>query len=157
MSTTRVLGAFALLLLGSASAQSLESQLLARLNDLRVAGVRCPTGTKAPAPRLNYSVTLASAAQQQALYMAATGRITHYGENGSTPKVRAASFGEHATSVTEIIFMGSPGPFERAVTWWLNSAVHCNVFTDARYASAGVSVLTGARGTAFVVVFSSNR
>lgn len=157
MSTTRVLGAFTLLLLGSAGAQSLESQLLARLNDLRAAGVRCPSGAKAPAPRLTYSATLASAAQQQALYMASTGRITHYGPNGSTPKVRAASFGERATSVTEIIYMNAAGPIDRAVTWWLNSAVHCNIFTDARYASAGVSVLTGARGTAYVVVFSSNR
>ncbi len=87
--------------------------------------------------------------------MAATGRVTHDGENGSTPRVRAASYGVQAVSVTEIIYMGSKLDLGEAVAWWTGSNVHCTVMTDPRYTEAGVSVQRGPRGTSYVVVFSS--
>jgi len=87
--------------------------------------------------------------------MAATGRVSHNGADGSTPRVRAASFGVQAVSVTEIIYMGARLDPNEAVAWWTASNVHCTVMTDPRYTEAGVSVQRGPRGTSYVVVFSS--
>ena len=141
---------------GAAGAQSTdEARLLQLVNELRSTGVRCPTANRSAAAPLSFSGTLAEAARQQGLYLATTGRITHTGPDGSSPRVRAASYGVNAVSVTEIIYLNVSGPVDRAVQWWTGSAIHCLVMTDARYTHAGVNVVRGPRGTAFVVVLSS--
>ena len=133
-----------------------EPQLLARLNGIRAQGVNCPgSGRRPVAPALSYSSPHAGAAQLQARYMAASGRVTHTGLGGSTPRVRAASTGVNATSVTEIVYMGAGSNPEQAMRWWLGSAVHCYWMTEGRYTHAGASVVRGARGTAYVIVLSS--
>lgn len=147
--------------LGAAQAQSTapstaERQLLARLNDLRTQGVTCPgRAQRLPAPALVHSPQHAQAARLQAAFMGQSGRVSHAGTGGSTPRVRAASTGIQATSVTEIIYLGSSADPEQAARWWLGSAVHCFWMTEERYTHAGASVIQGARGTAFVVVLSS--
>ena len=141
---------------GPASATA-EGQLLARLNEVRAAGVTCPgSGSRAPAAALVPSDLHALAAARQASYMASSGRVSHRGPDGSTPKVRAASSGIHSVSVTEIIYMGSDLNIETAVQWWLHSPVHCFYMTDPRYTTAGASVIQGSRGTAYVMVLTSD-
>ena len=141
----------------SAQAQaSPEAQLLARLNGVRAQGVGCPgSGRRPVAGPLSFSAPHAQAARLQAGYMASSGRVTHSGQNGSTPRVRAASTGVSATSVTEIVYMGSGLNPEAAMRWWLGSAVHCYWMTQGNYTHAGASVVRGARGTAYVIVLSS--
>ncbi|WP_034383544.1 CAP domain-containing protein [Deinococcus sp. YIM 77859] len=147
----------ALVALGSAHAQSpAEAELLAGLNAARARGVTCPgTGARPVAAPLTAALPHALAARTQAGYMSSSGRITHAGAGGSTPRLRAASTGVQAVSVTEIIYMGPGVNPQGAVQWWLGSAVHCTVLTDPRYTHAGASVVQGARGTAYVVVLSS--
>ncbi len=135
---------------------SAEAQLLAQLNQVRVQGVTCPgSGRRPAAGALRSSVPHARAARLQAGYISASGRVTHYGAGGSTPRVRAASTGVRATSVTEIVYMGAGTNPEGALRWWLQSPVHCYWMTEGRYTHAGVSVVQGSRGTAYVVVLSS--
>jgi len=143
-------------LTGTATAQSAETQLIARLNEVRAQGVRCPnTGTRPASGALQFDMKLTQAAQRQAAYMITSGRITHTGPDGSSPRVRAASSGVNAVSVSEIIYLGYKGNIESAIQWWLQSPVHCYYMTDARYTRAGASVLPGSRGTAYVIVLSS--
>ncbi len=140
-----------------ALAGNLDSTLLSKLNAVRAHGVGCPSGPRAATAALRWNAQLAQAATQQASYMANAGRVTHTGRNGSTPRLRAASFGVDAVSVTEIVYLGQRPDLQRALTWWKNSAVHCFYMTDGRYAQAGASVVSGARGTALVIVMSSVR
>lgn len=133
-----------------------EAQLLAGLNRARAQGVTCPgLGRRPPAAPLVSSGAHALAARTQAGFMSSSGRISHVGAGGSTPRVRAASTGVRAVSVTEIIYLGLNVNPPGAVDWWLHSPVHCAVLTDARYTQAGASVVQGSRGTAYVVVLSS--
>ncbi len=133
---------------------SYEAQLFARINQLRAQGYLCPTGWHPPVGPLSYAPDNAAAARQQALYMAATGKITHTGSDGSSPRVRAAAYGVRAVSVSEIIYLNVSGPEEKAVQWWLHSAVHCDVLMNARYFYAGAAVVPGQHGLAQVMMFS---
>lgn len=146
----------ALSLLGARAQTPTEAQVLAGLNEARARGVTCPgTGQRPVAAPLTSSPAHALAARIQAGYMSSSGRITHTGAGGSTPRVRAASTGVQAVSVTEIIYLGTGLNPQGAVRWWLGSPVHCAVLTDPRYTHAGASVVQGSRGTAYVVVLSS--
>ncbi|ADV66155.1 CAP domain-containing protein [Deinococcus maricopensis] len=149
-------GLLATLLSSAATAQTLEAQLVNRLNAIRAQGVTCPgSGRRPVAGTLSWTPALARSANTQAVYMAASGRITHTGQDGSTPRVRAASVGVNAVSVTEIIYMNSGLSADAAINWWLNSPVHCFYMTDARYNHVGASVIRGPRGTAYVMTLSS--
>ncbi|GHF49299.1 uncharacterized protein YkwD [Deinococcus metalli] len=145
--------------LGAVQAQSTaERQLLDRLNQVRAQGVTCPgSGIRPAAGALTASAQHAQAARLQAGYMVQTGRVSHTGTGGSTPRVRAASTGVNAVSVTEIIYMNGGVNPEQAMQWWLHSPVHCYWMTERRYTRAGASVVRGARGTAYVIVLSSDQ
>ena len=147
----------ALALLGSAHAQSIaERQLLTRLNQVRAQGVTCPgSGIRPASGALAYSAPHAQAARLQAGFMSQSGRVSHTGAGGTTPRVRAASTGVNAVSVTEIIYMNGGLNPEQAMQWWLHSPVHCYWMTEGRYTRAGASVIQGAHGTAYVIVLSS--
>ncbi|MFC4425870.1 CAP domain-containing protein [Deinococcus navajonensis] len=147
----------AALLSSAVQAQSTaEAALLGRLNQVRAQGVNCPGNGRRPvAGALAQSGQHAQAARTQALYMSSTGVISHTGAGGTTPKFRAASTGVNAVSVTEIIYMGRGVNPEAAMQWWLNSPVHCYWMTEGRYTHAGASIIPGARGTAYVIVLSS--
>ncbi|AFZ67755.1 uncharacterized protein with SCP/PR1 domains [Deinococcus peraridilitoris DSM 19664] len=128
--------------------------IMARLNDLRQAGVHCPSGPRTSVPAVRFQVLLTEAARAQAAFMANSGRITHVGPDNSAPRERVARLGVNAAYVSEVIYLQRGGQEEDALRWWLNSSVHCNVLTDPRYAHVGASVTPGAFGTAFVVVLS---
>lgn len=133
-----------------------EAQLLARLNGVRAQGVNCPgSGRRPVAGALSYSAPHAQAARLQAVDMGASGSVSHTGQNGSTPRIRAASTGVNATSVTEIVYLAAGLNTEQALSWWLGSATHCYWMTEGRYTHAGASVVRGPRGTAYVIVLSS--
>ena len=147
-----------LLLCGvGARAGNPNTSLFSGLNVLRAHGLSCPSGPRAATSALRWDDRLARAARQQARYLAGSGRVTHSGPSGSTPRLRAASFGARAVSVSEIVYLGSRPQVQGALNWWTHSAVHCFYMTDPRYALAGASVVTGARGTALVIVLSSGR
>ncbi|MDV6373488.1 CAP domain-containing protein [Deinococcus arenicola] len=133
-----------------------EAQLLARLNQIRAQGVTCPgSGRRPAAVALSFSPAHAQAARLQAGYMASSRRVTHTGQDGSTPRIRAASTGVNAVSLSEIVYLNTGLDPEAAMQWWLGSASHCFWMTEGRYTHAGASVVQGARSTAYVIVLSS--
>ena len=134
-----------------------EGQLLTRLNQIRAAGVSCPgSGARPVTGALQSSEPHAASALRQASYMARSGLVTHTGPGGTTPRVRAASTGIESVSVTEIVYLGDGLDSEAAMQWWLHSPVHCYYMTDGRYTTAGASVVRGSRGTAYVMVLTSD-
>ena len=71
-----------------------------------------------------YSSALATAAQNQANYMAAnTVFSSHVGAGGSTPQSRANAAG-YVGRVSENIVGGTGMTAARGLTWWVNSPVH---------------------------------
>jgi uncharacterized protein YkwD len=153
---TLILGAAVLGSVGVA-ASTAESQLLALLNEIRAQGVTCPgSGVRPAAGALKASDLHSLSALKQARYMAGSGVISHTGPGGTTPRLRAASTGINTVSITEIVYMGSGLNPEAAMQWWLHSPVHCFYMTDGRYTTAGSSVVRGSRGTAYVMVLTSD-
>ena len=141
----------------ASASSTAEGQLLTRLNQIRAAGVSCPgSGARPVAGALESSEPHAVSALKQASYMARSGLVTHTGPGGTTPRVRAASTGIESVSVTEIVYLGSGLDSEAAMQWWLHSPVHCFYMTDSRYTTAGASVVRGSRGTAYVMVLTSD-
>ena len=141
----------------ASASSTAEGQLLTRLNQIRAEGVSCPgSGIRPVAGALQASELHAASALKQASYMAGSGLITHTGPGGTTPRVRAASTGIQSVSVTEIVYLGSGLDSEAAMQWWLHSPVHCFYMTDSRYTTAGASVVRGSRGTAYVMVLTSD-
>lgn len=136
---------------------SAERRVFARLNQIRAASLNCPgSGPRPAVAALRPSSLHAASAFRQASYMARSGEVSHIGAGGTTPRVRAVSSGIQTVSVTEIIYLGSRLDPETAVQWWLHSPLHCSIVTDGGYTTAGVSVVRGERGTAYVVVLTSS-
>lgn len=88
-------------------------------------------------PPLKYNGALASAAQNQANYMAEYNVFSsHVGYGGSTPQSRASANGYNGR-VTENIVGGTNLTAPKGLTWWVNSPVHYNTLITTRYTEAG--------------------
>ncbi len=130
----------------SVQGQSVVSDLLSRINNLRSSlGVQ------------GYSLNgaLSAAAQNQASWMASTGQISHTQPDGSTPSVRAARAGYSSTWVSENIYIGTRATAATAWDWWLNSPIHYRGITSSNYTEVGIGSASGEKGTAFVLVFGN--
>ncbi|MCZ7546554.1 MAG: CAP domain-containing protein [Anaerolineae bacterium] len=126
----------ALLCLGvlprAAGAQDPAGQILALVNQVRA---------DADQPPLRWNAALAAAAQAHTDWRTQTGRISHTGAGGSTPRDRAiaAGYGGGASvDVAENIVEGGLMTVEAAIRWWRNSPVHYNTMTSPYYDEAGV-------------------
>lgn len=100
-----------------------------------------------------YNGALATAAQEQATWMAVSGEYAHTHGN-STPQSRATAAG-YVGYVTENIVGGTDLSAQQGVTWWQNSAVHFNTMISTRYQEAGVGVASG-QGQNFYVLVVGN-
>lgn len=99
-----------------------------------------------------YSNALASAAQNQANFMAANTIFTsHVGAGGSTPQSRAAAAG-YVGRVSENIVGGTGMTAARGLTWWTNSPVHYNTLITSRYQEAGTGFATNGNENFYVLV-----
>ena len=99
-----------------------------------------------------YSSALASAAQNQANYMAAnTVFSSHVGAGGSTPQSRASAAG-YVGRVSENIVGGTGMTAARGLTWWVNSPVHYNTLITSRYQEAGTGFATNGNENFYVLV-----
>lgn len=94
-------------------------------------------------PPLQYNAALASAAQNQANFMAEFGVFSsHMGYGGSWPQSRANAAG-YSGQVSENIVGGTELTAPRGVTWWVNSPVHYNTLITTRYTQAGTGFARG--------------
>lgn len=134
-----------LLLAGHATAVRAQdsADLLGRVN-----GLRASLGL--PAYRVNAALT--AAAQSQAEWMASAGTISHQRPDGSGPRTRAVAAGYPSTDVSENIYGGTNAGPDSAWVFWVNSPIHYNGMTNARYQEIGVGVARGEL-TTFVLVF----
>jgi hypothetical protein len=96
---------------------------------------------------------LTAVAQQHAEWMAQTGQVEHAQPDGSTPSSRAVAAGYPSSFVSENIYLGMNA--ERAWEWWMNSPTHIRGITHTDITEIGIGVATGARGTAYVLVFGN--
>lgn len=148
---TRVLrAAWLLLLLFLMSthliAQDPISDLLSRTNQLRATfGLHAYT--------LNGA--LASAAQNQANWMASTGAVSHVQPDGSRPRDRAAAAGYYSPWINENIYVGGMASTDTAWTFWVNSAIHYAALTSPNYSDVGIAWASGEHNKAFVMVFGA--
>ena len=99
------LALLALLTLGQARALSAESALLSGVNALRAQGISCAGAFRPRSAPLIWTASNSAAARLQATYMAQTGRISHTGAGGTSPRVRAASTGVRGPNMSEIIYL----------------------------------------------------
>lgn len=91
-------------------------------------------------PPFQWNGILASAAQNQASWMAATGIFSHTQTNGSTPYTRAVAYGYPANgAAAETIVGGMNQSPRQGVLWWANSPVHYGLMTSSYYSEAGTA------------------
>lgn len=103
-------------------------------------------------PALTHNGSLASAAQNQANYMAEFGVFSsHMGYNGSWPQSRANAAG-YSGQVTENIVGGTNLTAPRALTWWVNSPGHYNAIITTRYTEAGAGFASAGGINYYVLV-----
>ena len=150
-----LLALLGLLVLGQSEGAGSESVLLAGVNVLRAQVVRCAGVARPRSAPLTWTAANTAAARLQASDLAQTGRISHTGANGSSPRVRAASTGVRGGNISEIIYLSLGLNAQQAVNWWRNSPVHCYAMTNPLYTKAGVSIVQAGRAAAYVMVLSN--
>ncbi len=120
--------------------------LLSRVNNLRAS-------LGLPPYRVN--AALSAAAQGQAEWMAATGTISHARPDGSGPRTRALAAGYPSSDVTENIYGGTNASADTAWAFWVNSPIHYNGMTNARYQEIGIGSARSSGMTTYVLVFGN--
>ena len=93
-------------------------------------------------PAFTWNGALASAAQEQAGYMATFNVYSHTGYGGSSPYDRASSYG-YVGWVAENIVGGTKLTPRNGLIWWINSPVHLNTLLTTRYTEAGTGFAQG--------------
>lgn len=129
----------------SAAAQDAASVLLPRINNLRAA-----KGLPAYAPH----PSLTAAANNHARWMADSGEIFHYQQDGSGPRTRAVNAGFPSNWISENIYRGASAL--TAWDFWLNSPVHYAGIVSPNYDKIGIGSASGARGNTYVLVFGNS-
>ncbi|MGQ9889363.1 MAG: CAP domain-containing protein [Aggregatilineales bacterium] len=136
-----------LILCHAAAARAQDGgDLLSRVNNLRAS-------LGLPPYRLN--AALSAAAQGQAEWMAATGTISHARPDGSGPRTRALAAGYPSSDVTENIYGGTNASPDAAWAFWVNSPVHYNGMTNARYQEIGIGSARSSSMTTYVLMFGN--
>jgi hypothetical protein len=136
---------FCLSLPATTLSQDERGDLLSRINNLR-AGLGLHPYT------LNSA--LDAAAQNQAQWMASTGNVSHYQDDGSTPRIRAVAAGYGSDWVSENIYGGGRGGVSAAWNFWVNSSIHYRGLTSANYYDIGIGISQG-ESRAYVLVFGN--
>ena len=129
----------------SAAAQDAASVLLPRINNLRASqGL----------PGYALQASLTAAANNHARWMADTGEISHYQNDGTGPRARAVNAGFPSDWISENIYRGASAL--TAWEWWLNSPIHYAGMVSPNYDKIGIGSASGARGNAYVLVFGNS-
>ncbi len=135
------------LALSSAAAQDTQSVLLARINSLRRAQ---------SLPAYAISAALNAAANNHALWLARTGKVSHQQDDGTGPRERARNAGYTSNWVSENIYRGLRASALDAWNWWLGSPIHYAGITSPNYDNVGIGSASGEYGAAYVLVFGNS-
>ncbi len=110
-----------------------NQEILSRVNALR-AGYGLPPFV--------WDQRLASAAQNQASFMAANNIYSHTGAGGSSPQSRASAAGFPGRA-TENVVGGTNLTPGQGVVWWQNSPIHLNTLLAPHYSHVGIGSAQG--------------
>lgn len=93
-------------------------------------------------PPFVWDQRLASAAQNQASFMATNNVYSHTGSGGSSPQSRASSAGFPGRA-TENVVGGTNLTPGQGVIWWRNSPIHLNTLLAPHYSHVGIGMASG--------------
>ncbi len=130
----------------TAAAQGDPNQTILNLvNDLRA---------RNGLPPFVWDQRLASAAQNQAGFMAANNIYSHSGSGGSTPQSRASGAGFPGRA-TENVVGGTNLTPGQGVVWWINSPIHLNTLLSPQYSHVGIGNAYGFEQNFYALVAGS--
>ncbi len=112
---------------------SAEQEIVRIVNELRA---------RHGLPPFIWDQRLATAAQNQANYMATNNVYSHTGAGGSSPQSRAQAAGFPGRATENIVGGTSLTPGQ-GVIWWQNSPTHFNTLIAPRYTHVGVGFASG--------------
>lgn len=110
-----------------------NQQILRLVNELRA---------RNGLPPFVWDQRLASAAQNQASFMAANNIYSHTGSGGSSPQSRASAAGFPGRA-TENVVGGTNLTPGQGVVWWQNSPIHLNTLLAPQYSHVGIGTAQG--------------
>jgi uncharacterized protein YkwD len=117
-------------------------RVLDEVNAVRAKGTRCGDRPLGPAPPLQLSGTLGSAAAEHALDMAQHDYFEHVDRGGHSPADRARAIGYRYKLIGENIAYG-PASADEVVSGWLHSPGHCENIMDPRFLEMGLAYAPG--------------
>ena len=118
------------------------SRVLEEVNTVRARGTRCGDRSFGPAPPLQLSGTLYSAASAHVVDMAQHDYFEHVDLSGQSPADRVRATGYRYTLVGENIAYG-PATADEVVAGWLHSPGHCENIMDPRFVEMGLAYAPG--------------
>ena len=117
-------------------------RVLDEVNAVRARGTRCGERSLGPAPPLQLSGTLGSAASEHAVDMAQHDYFEHVDLAGHSPADRVRASGYRYRLVGENIAYG-PASADEVVSGWLHSPGHCENIMDPRFVEMGLAYAPG--------------
>ncbi len=114
-----------------------KAMLLKLVNDARSEGGKCGKNSFAPAVALSWNDTLALVARKHSEDMAALGRLSHTGSDGSFVDDRLDRHGYRWTFYAENLLKGSATE-QQAIQLWLQSEGHCANILNPNLREIGV-------------------
>jgi uncharacterized protein YkwD len=130
------------LLAVAAQTSKVASRVLEEVNTVRARGTRCGDRSFAPAPPLQLSSTLYSAASEHVVDMARHDYFEHVDLSGHSPADRVRATGYRYKLVGENIAYG-PASADEVVAGWLHSPGHCENIMDPRFVEMGLAYAPG--------------
>jgi uncharacterized protein YkwD len=130
------------LLADAAQTSKVASRVLEEVNAVRARGTRCGDRAFEPAPPLQLSSTLYSAASGHVVDMAQHDYFEHVDLSGHSPADRVRAAGYRYKLVGENIAYG-PASADEVVAGWLHSPGHCENIMDPRFVAMGLAYAPG--------------
>ncbi len=131
------------LLAASPSSNGAAVELFQRINALRA---------ERGLNQLAWNDLLATAALRHNEDMAATGRVSHTGSDGTLEQQRIAATGYAASASDEVIYASVNG-IEPVWGFWSTHPIHLYVLTNERYTDVGISAYTAGGATYYTADF----
>jgi len=117
--------------------------MLDAVNAVRSRGYACASGYYPAAPPVTWNSRLGMAAQAHADDLAARGRLSHFGSNGSTPFERMQAAGYRFANAGENVGQGHPDVATVMKRWLKSPSGHCDAIMDAAYEDMGAGLAVG--------------
>jgi uncharacterized protein YkwD len=130
------------LLAVASQTSKVASRVLEEVNAVRARGTRCGDRSFGPAPPLQLSSTLYSAASEHVVDMAQHDYFEHVDLSGHSPADRVRATGYRYQLVGENIAYG-PASADEVVAGWLHSPGHCENIMDPRFVEMGLAYAPG--------------